>query len=175
MEPATSTGEPGPPPGDEPGPVATHAIVVFRVGGHWLALAAAQIREIVDVVPAHRVPHRRDRRFVGLVNVRGELVPCIDIGALLGIDRAASDGPAVRAGHAWPRMVLVEQDGPAVAFHVDEVDAVHAVPPEALQPAPADAATAAGRLTQAQVDLPVGRTELIDADLFWYAVGEVWR
>lgn len=170
-----SAAAPGPPAADREDVAAPHSIIAFRVGTWWLALAAAQAREIVDILPKHRVPHRRDARFAGLVNVRGELVPCIDIAAVLGIGRAPAAGSVSRAARARPRMVLLERDGQALAFEVDEVDAVHAVPPEALQPAPADAATAAGRLTQAQVDLPVGRTALIEPDLFWYAVGEVWR
>lgn len=175
MGPATSAAAPGTPTADGEGVHAVRPVIVFRTGSRWLALAATQVREVVGVLPSHRVPHRRDPRFVGLVNVRGELVPCIDIAALLGIERATAESPKAHPGHRWPRTVLIEQDGQTLAFQVDEVDAVHPVAGEALQPVPPGEPDAAGRLTQAQVDLPVGRTALIDPDLFWYAVNEVWR
>ena len=71
--------------------------------------------------------------------------------------------------------MLLEQEGQAVAFHVDEVDALHQVQDQSLRPLLPDETAAAGRLTQAVVDLPAGPTALIDPDLFWYAVNEVWR
>jgi chemotaxis-related protein WspD len=175
MEPAMSTATPGLTPADEDGAASGRAIIAFRVGARWLALAAAQAREIVDILPAHRVPHRRDARFVGLVNVRGELVPCIDIAVVLGIERASVDTSLAHAARTKPRMVLIEQDGQALAFEVDEVNAVHLVTQEALRAVPPDEPAETGRFTQALVDLPVGRTALIDADLFWYATSEGLR
>lgn len=175
MDQASSASVSGQPAADGQGATAVRSIIVFRAGTRWLALGAAQVREIVGVLATHRVPHRRDPRFLGLVNVRGELVPCIDIQAVLGTASTPGDSSVARASHIWQRTLLVEQDGQAVAFHVDEVDALHQVQEQALGPLSPDETAAAGRLTRALVDLPVGRTALIDADLFWYAVGEVWR
>ena len=73
---------------DLPADDARTAVVVFRIGTEWLALPTALLREVIDPVPAHRVPHRRDPRFAGLVNVRGELM----IGQCLSTPELMSDG-----------------------------------------------------------------------------------
>lgn len=175
MDQASSASVSGQHAADGQSATAARPLIAFRAGTRWLAVGAAQVREIARVMTAHRVPHRRDPRFLGLVNVRGELVPCIDIQAVLGMDLSPGDTPVTRGGHTWRRTMLLEQEGQAVAFHVDEVDALHQVQDQSLRPLLPDETAAAGRLTQAMVDLPAGPTALIDPDLFWYAVNEVWR
>jgi purine-binding chemotaxis protein CheW len=52
--------------------------VVFAVGGRSLALPAERVREIVRVPPLQRVP-QAPRGLVGLMNLRGTVVPVVDI------------------------------------------------------------------------------------------------
>ena len=108
---------------DLPADGARTAVVVFRIGTEWLALPTALLREVIDPVPAHRVPHRRDPRFAGLVNVRGELMPCIELGRVL--NPAPSAAPSAQS---WPRLLIIERQGEAWAFRVDDVDGVHQIP-----------------------------------------------
>jgi chemotaxis-related protein WspD len=101
---------------------AQRSVLVFRVCGEWLALPTRSLREIIEPVAAHPVPHRRDRRFGGLINVRGELIPSIDLGPLLSLGTEFASN-----SRAWARVLIVERSGAVWAFPVDEVDGVHRI------------------------------------------------
>lgn len=110
---------------------AQRSVLVFRVGGEWLALPSRLLREIIEPVLAHQVPHRNDRRFGGLINVRGELIPSVDLGPLLNLGTEFMSN-----SRAWPRVLIVDRGGAVWAFPVDEVDGVHRIDSSELRTPP---------------------------------------
>jgi chemotaxis-related protein WspD len=97
-------------------------VLLFRIGEEWLALPTAILQEVASPRRPHALPHRRDKLVRGLVNVRGELLICISLGALLGIDDAA---PAGEGAKSIARLVVIAIEGGRIAFQVDEVHGVH--------------------------------------------------
>lgn len=87
-------------------------LLLFRCGGQVLALEAGLVREILAASQPTRIPGAPEA-VLGLVNVRGTLVPVVDTAraALLG---EKSDGVA-------GSLVLVERHGRPVALVVEEV------------------------------------------------------
>lgn len=148
------------------------SLIVFRVGSEWLALPTLMAREILNPLPAHRVPHRRDPRFLGIVNVRGELLPCVQLAAMLGIKPASADA---RPSAAAARLIIMERGGSAWATPVDTVDGIRRVRDEALLSSPVTVELASSRFTRAVIELPVGRVGLIDEELLWHALDGVCR
>ena len=65
--------------------LATQAAMVLRIGAEWLALPAALADEVAEPRPHHSLPHRRSGALLGVVNVRGQLLPCVALAPLLGI------------------------------------------------------------------------------------------
>ena len=62
--------------------------ILLPVGRDWFALPPVALQEVVadpEVTPVPAAP----ATVRGLVNVRGQIVPLLDTGALLGLDRAA--------------------------------------------------------------------------------------
>jgi len=114
------------PPDDE------RVLLVFRVGGEWLALPASCLREVVEPRPVHRVPHRTTEALLGLVNVGGELRVCLALAAII----AAAPASAATTARAWARMLVVEQGRHAWVFPVDEVRGIERVAAAALLPPP---------------------------------------
>ena len=49
----------------------TESVLLFRLAGEWFAMSTGLCREVVDFRPIHRVSHRSDRVFLGLINIRG--------------------------------------------------------------------------------------------------------
>ncbi|WP_020184723.1 chemotaxis protein CheW [Methylopila sp. 73B] len=99
------------------------AALLFRIGDEWLALPTDHLHEVAQPRRTHSLPHRRDDLVLGIVNVRGELLVCVSLSALLGISAGAAEaGERSRAG---PRLVVIGRDGHRVAFPVDEVHGVH--------------------------------------------------
>ncbi len=118
------------------------SVVVFRVGAEWLAFPTRLLREIIEPTPVHRVPHRHDPRFGGLINVRGELIPCIELGRMLSLGQ-----DTVQNNKAWARMLIIERQGLAWAFRVDDVEGVQRIADSTLRPPPVTVGTGSPSFT----------------------------
>lgn len=149
-----------------------NSLIVFRVGSEWLGLPTLMAREILNPLPAHRVPHRRDPRFLGIVNVRGELLPCVQLEAMLGIRPASAE---LRDTASAARLIIIERERAAWATPVDAVDGIRRVRDDALLSSPVTVELASSRFTRAVIELPVGRVGLIDEELLWRALDGVCR
>ena len=118
----------------------TLPLLVFRIAGEWLALDACSLVEIVEPRRIHRVPHRTDRHFLGLANIRGELQLCISLREVLGIEGAEEDGAAVNApgkrSGSPPRLLVAHHNRTRWVFPVDEVEGIHRVPETSLEDLP---------------------------------------
>lgn len=69
------------------------SVTVFRLGQEWLALPASIFHQVVSPNPVHSLPHRRDPLLRGIVNVRGQLLPCVSLHELLNIAAIAPTAP----------------------------------------------------------------------------------
>src|SRR5437660_81920 len=47
------------------------SVLIFRLGGEWLAFRTRAVAEVTTPRPMHRVPHRSNRVLIGLVNLQG--------------------------------------------------------------------------------------------------------
>jgi chemotaxis-related protein WspD len=92
--------------------------MVFRVGPEWLALPAEWIGEVVPLRAIHSLPHRKGRALDGLVNVRGELLPCFSLERALGIEPVAASGAGASAGR---RLIVAGKGAHRLVFRADEV------------------------------------------------------
>lgn len=133
---------------------ATEAAMIFRLGAEWLALPAAVFQEVAEPRPVHSLPHRRGRLLQGLVNVRGELLICVSLDKLLGIEPTASapaargDGQGRSEGAIYERLVVVLSEGGRLVFPVSEAHGIERFVPERLQPVPATLGLASARYTR---------------------------
>jgi chemotaxis-related protein WspD len=109
---------------------------IFRVAGEWLSLPPPLFLEILEARPVHSLPHRRKGAVLGLVNVRGELLICVSLHALLGLE-ALKNGKQPAGGARL--LVIGRRDGRFV-FPADEVHGVHRYDPGALKKTPATVA-----------------------------------
>ena len=146
------------------------SVVIFRVRNEWLALPTRLLREIVEPVAAHKVPHRRDPRFGGLVNVRGELIPGIELAALLGASEVVTPNP-----RAWARILIIDRAGAVWAFPVDEVDGVQRVAESELRTPPVTVGAGSPSFTACVFSSPRGDVGLLDEELLMLAIRDVCR
>lgn len=118
------------------------SVVVFRLGGEWLALATRALVEVTQPRPTHRVPHRSNHVFLGLVNIRGQLHLLMSLHGVLGVGTDAADSPA-------RRLLVVEHKGDRWVFAADEVLTVERVRLDQLGKVPGTLANPAHSFTQA--------------------------
>jgi purine-binding chemotaxis protein CheW len=93
--------------------------VVFRLGNEEFGIDITQVREIDKLVHVTRVP--RVPSFVeGIINLRGQLVPVLDLRTRLGLPHGLPPKSA--------RIVVAEIEGRTFGMIVDEVRAVVRIP-----------------------------------------------
>ena len=105
-------------------------LITFEVGGQVFGLDIMAIREIRAWTPATRLP-RVPHYVAGVVNLRGTVLPVIDLAARLGWEPTE---PTPR--HA----IIVTQTGAkATGLIVDSVSDIVTIPTDSLQPPPVTA------------------------------------
>jgi chemotaxis-related protein WspD len=113
-----------------------HSVVIFRLGTEWLALPTGTFQEISERRTIHSLPDRRHGVLLGLINIRGELLLCVSLARLLGINVSEI---AERPPFLHNRLVLAEWQGDVFIFPVDEIREIHRYQSEELKPIPATA------------------------------------
>lgn len=106
--------------------VAGNQVVIFGLGNDRFAVDVGQVREVLRTPPLTRLPGAPE--YVrGVANLRGEVVPVVDLRVKLG---------EPEGDHDDTRVVVCELDGEAIGIEVDEVQEVATLDPEQIHPAP---------------------------------------
>jgi len=144
-------------------------VVIFRIGIEWLALKIGFFREIIEVCPIHSVPFRSNEKFTGIVNVNGELVPCVSIRHIIGI--AQKDSPPGKTSSS--RMAVVNNSqGERFVFTADEVSGVSRLSADELKESPATIAHSESGLTKGVFTRGEKTIGLLDEDRFFDSLQE---
>jgi purine-binding chemotaxis protein CheW len=114
----------------------------FEIGGRTVAIEVSLLREIVRHRPATALPGA-PASIEGVIDLRGALVPVVDLGRLLG-------GEPLRPGPR-SRIAVAEVDGIAIGLAVDAATTILAVPSDALGDPPALAVQSGCAATRAVV------------------------
>jgi purine-binding chemotaxis protein CheW len=117
----------------------------FEVGGRPIGIDVAQLREVVRFQPATPLPGA-PAQIEGVIELRGALVPVVDLGRLLG-------GKPLRAGPR-SRIAVAEVDGLAIGLAVDAALEILAVDAAALDDLPALVVHSGCEATRAVVRRP---------------------
>ncbi len=158
----------------------TVSVLIFRLGVEWFGLSAKLFREVTQTQRIHTVPHRSNQIFLGVVNVRGELLLCISLRHLLGL--GTTDSQLKNAGkptHLSPvvyqRMIVMAKDGNSWVFVADEVYGIERLSGQELQHTAAVNAKSInaksnGVYTQALIKWKDGLINLLDDRLLFYTL-----
>jgi chemotaxis-related protein WspD len=125
----------------------THAAFIFRIAAEWFALPVPLLEEVANPRVVHSLPHRRNGIVIGLVDVRGELLICVSLSKLLGLDETRAPEDAAQ-GAAYPRLVVIRHEGWRTVFPVSEVRGIHRFHERALKSVPATVAKGGSAYTK---------------------------
>jgi len=140
---------------------ATASALVFRIGAEWLALPTQAFQEVAEHRPVHSLPHRRRGIVLGLVNIRGELLVCVSLGSLLGLEEATSEHPQRQV---YDRLLVANWHGNRLAFPADEVSGVHRFQMSDLKEPPATLAKSCQSYAQALLPWQGRTVGFLDAE-----------
>jgi purine-binding chemotaxis protein CheW len=106
--------------------------VVFRLGGEGYALEVMRVQEVLDMQAVTEVPGG-PKCLLGVINLRGHVVPVYDLRMRFGLGKDPSQSRA-------PCVLIVESalgiEGQITGLLVDRVSDVLEFAPEEVQPAP---------------------------------------
>ncbi|MCX6146137.1 MAG: chemotaxis protein CheW [Candidatus Kapabacteria bacterium] len=119
-------------------------LVSFNINEEEFGLDILKVQEINRMVEITRVPNTPDF-VVGVINLRGKVIPIIDLRARLGMPDRAYDKDT--------RIIVVELEGKVIGFIVDKVNEVLRISKSITEPPPpmaggvnSDFITAVGKL-----------------------------
>jgi purine-binding chemotaxis protein CheW len=105
----------------------TFQAVTFALGGEEYGIDIAQVQEINRMVTITKVP-RAPQFMEGVINLRGRLIPIIDLRTRFGMDRSEPTKDT--------RIVVTEIGSRSVGMVVDSVSEVLRIPVEQIEDAP---------------------------------------
>ncbi|HEY0380804.1 MAG TPA: chemotaxis protein CheW [Candidatus Elarobacter sp.] len=105
----------------------TIQVVSFKLGSEEYGVDIAQVQEINRMVAVTHVP-RAPQFMEGVINLRGQLIPIIDLRARFGMPRAEHTKNT--------RIVVTEIGSKRVGMVVDSVSEVLRLPTDQVEPAP---------------------------------------
>jgi len=129
-------------------------VVAFFLAGQRYALPLERVREIQQIVAFSDTP-AGGSAVVGMVNLRGTVIPAVDVRLLVGVEPAEYTLET-------PMIIALAHDE-AVALVVDEVQDVIEIPDECWQDTPTLHPLAS--MMQGVCRMPDGLVSILDIDL----------
>ena len=105
---------------------STRQLVIFALGGEDYALPIAQIKEIIRFRQPRPVPST-DPWVMGVISLRGAIVPIGDLASRLGVSAASSDDA---------KIVIIEATAGTAGIIVDAVEEVLTIRDEQIDTTP---------------------------------------
>ena len=141
--------------------------LLFRISAELLALPTHAFQEVTEKRRIHSLPHRRQGIVFGLTNIRGELLVCVSLGHLLGIEKLPSL-QALRT--AYTRLLVANWEGARFVFPVDEVFGTHRFNLHDLKEPPATVARSNPSYTQGLLSWGNKVVGFLNGDLLFSAL-----
>jgi len=145
------------------------SIVVFRIGAEWLALPTAVVTEVANLLPVHSLPHRQSGAVLGLANVRGELLICVSLGEIVGVEPSA-DLSRGRRNAVYRRLLVIRREDVRAVCPVDEVLGIHQVRQRDLKEVPTTVAHATSTYSTALLPIEGRSVGILDDQLVFYSL-----
>ena len=102
-------------------------LVTFSIGEEEFGVDILKVQEIIRTMEITRVP--RAQAFVeGVINLRGKVIPIIDLRRRFGLDSKPHD--------KHTRIIVIEINNMIVGFVVDSVSEVLRIPASTVEPPP---------------------------------------
>lgn len=141
---------------------ATIEIIAFHLGQQQFCLETVAIREIRGWAPSTPLPHA-PADVLGVMNLRGSVIPIIDIAAKLGMHPTE---PSERSA-----VVVAEVHGKVVGLVVERVSDILTIDRDAVQPIPEVAEAGHGRYAKGVVATQNGMVCFLDLAAMFAELG----
>jgi purine-binding chemotaxis protein CheW len=142
----------GAPPGPAPSPLR---LVCFELRSQELAFSIDDVRETLPLLPITHV-FLTPPWLAGIFSLRGEIVPAIDLGVLLGMPAAVVGDDA--------RIVVVEKGNKVAGVLVERLAELRTIEPDAVEPPPASLTPEIAAVLRGIAATPNGTVRILDLE-----------
>lgn len=101
--------------------------LTFQLAKEHYAIPILTIKEIIGMMPITTVP-KLPRHIKGVINLRGKIIPVVDLRLKFGLDSQAYDERTA--------IIVMQQGSKMSGIVVDTVQEVQDILPEAIEPPP---------------------------------------
>lgn len=147
------------------------SIIIFRLGNEKLGLPVQFLQEVTHPCIIQPLPHRSNALFLGLVNLRGEILLCASLSHLLKI-KASEDANSTTTAMHLERMIVAGQEENKWVFPVDEIHGIFRFHLNELQDAPVVITKAEKGYTQGIVYWEGKKINYLDSELLFYTLNQ---
>ena len=144
------------------------SVVIFRLGAEWLALPTAVLQEIGEPPIVRTLPHPRGDIVKGLVSVRGELLLCMALEPLLGVESSGEIGGLANK----ERLLICRSKEGRFAFRVSEVEGTYRYQAKDLRNVPVTLSKTAGAYILGVLPRKDKAIGYLDHELLFYALNK---
>ncbi|MEM6972686.1 MAG: chemotaxis protein CheW [Pseudomonadota bacterium] len=109
---------------------ARRLLLTFMIGAEHMAIDVVHVSEVLSRLPTTRMPHA-DPMAPALTNVRGSVVPVIDLRHRLGLPPSREE-----PGKLLVLALTIEGESLRIAVEADDVDRIIELPAEAVEAVP---------------------------------------
>ena len=134
---------------------AAQELIVVRIAGQIFATDIMAVREIRGWTASVALPHAPDY-MLGMINLRGQILPVIDFAARLGLPASPPNAASV--------VVVCELGDQLVGLLVEAVCDIVAVEPEQVQPTPELGAAEVAEFVRGLINTADGIVTLLSLD-----------
>ncbi|MHB9145930.1 MAG: chemotaxis protein CheW [Symbiobacteriia bacterium] len=99
-------------------------LVVFRLGSEYYGVDISLVRGVETLSAITRIP-RTPAHIKGVINLRGRVIPVVDLKMALGLPQQGSDEA---------KIAVIEAEGQTIGVVVDGVSEVATITPEQVDP-----------------------------------------
>ena len=154
---------------------AAISIIIFRLGNERLALPVKILQEVTHPCVIQPLPHRSNELFLGLVNIRGEILLCASLSYLLHIetteinlsDKTNKKEISSTKSINLQRMIVAGTAEDKWVFPVDEVHGIFRFHLQELQETPVVISKSAEGYTKGIVYWEGEKVNFLDFDLLF--------
>lgn len=107
--------------------ISSMQVVCFKVGGEEYGIEILKVQEILKLPRTTKLPKSADY-IIGIIDLRGQVIPIIDLGKRFGID--------INTKEENMRAIVVDINGKKVGLAIDSVSHVIRVDGKDVEPAP---------------------------------------
>jgi len=109
----------------------TSQYLTFKLDNEIYAMDITTVREVLDITQITKVPQMPDF-MCGVINLRGSVVPVVDLRLKFGLEKAAS----VREACIVIIEIILDDEETVLGILVDSVQEVISLEPEQIDPPP---------------------------------------